>query len=425
MYGSARPSYIKRLDTVHNQGLRLCLGAFRTSPVQSLYVEANEPPLDMRRTRLSLQYGVKLMSNEVNPAYSAVFQSDIVATYKAKERAIKPLGLRIERHLDGVGFHTHVIAPYTVMKTPPLKLIVPTVCFDLCKYKKSDTDPTLYRLHYSELLESFTDYTHIFTDGSKDGDKTAAAFICQSFEFSKRLPDKASIFTAELEAIVSAWRYIKITTKNNKFVVFGDSKSALQALLSKWDHPTVQTIMRFLVFLHTVHKTVIFCWLPSHMGISGNERADSAAKAALQKDVSNCLISYTDTYQYISQNVRDMWQREWDMALNNKLHATKPLIGEQPSAYRSVRRDEVVLSRLRLGHSYLTHSYLLKGGPPPECVTCNCRLTISHILVDCIEYDFFRLILFENNFTLTDIFNNVSPNKIISFIKTAGLYNTL
>ena len=164
MYGSARPSYIKQLDTVHNQGLRLCLGAFCTSPVQSLYVEANEPPLDMRRTRLSLQYGVKLMSNEVNPAYSAVFQSDIVATYEAKERAIKPLGLRIERHLDGVGFHTHVIAPYTVMKTPPWKLIVPTVCFDLCKYKKSDTDPTSYRLHYSELLESCTDYTHIFTD---------------------------------------------------------------------------------------------------------------------------------------------------------------------------------------------------------------------------------------------------------------------
>ena len=222
------------------------------------------------------------------------------------------------------------------MKTPPWKLIVPTVCFDLCTYKKSDTDPTLYRLHYSELLESFMDYTHIFTDGSNDGDKTAAAFICQSFEFSKRLPDKASIFTAELEAIVSALRYIKITTKNNTFVVFGDSKSALQALLSKWDHPTVQTIMRFLVFLHTVHKTVIFCWLPSHMGISGNERADSAAKAALQKDVSNCLISYTDTYQYISQYVRDMWQCGWDTAVNNKLHATKPLIGEQPSAYRSV-----------------------------------------------------------------------------------------
>ena len=126
------------------------------------------------------------MSNEVNHAYLAVFQSDIVVTYKAKERVIKPLGLRIERHLDEVDFHTHVIAPYTVMKPPPWKLIVPTVRFDFCKYKKSETDPTLYCLHYSELLESFTDYTHIFTDGSKDGDKTAAVFICQSFEFTRR-----------------------------------------------------------------------------------------------------------------------------------------------------------------------------------------------------------------------------------------------
>ena len=63
------------------------------------------------------------------------------------------------------------------------------------------------------------DYTHIFTDESKDGDKTAADFICQSFEFSKRSPDKASICTAEQEAIVSALHYIKITAKNNTFIV--------------------------------------------------------------------------------------------------------------------------------------------------------------------------------------------------------------
>ena len=170
---------------------------------------------------------------------------------------------------------------------------------------------------------------------------------------------------------MSALHYIKSTTKRKKLVIFGDSKSALQALLSKWDYLIVQTIMIFLVFIHTIHKTVISCWLPSRMRISGNERADSAEIAVLQKDVSECLISYTDAYQYISQYVRDLWQREWGMAVNNKLHATNPLIGEQPSVYRSVRRDEVVLSRLKLGHSYLTHSYLLKGEPPTECVTCN------------------------------------------------------
>ena len=33
VYGSARNSYSQMLDPVHNQGLRLCLGAFRTSPL--------------------------------------------------------------------------------------------------------------------------------------------------------------------------------------------------------------------------------------------------------------------------------------------------------------------------------------------------------------------------------------------------------
>ena len=80
-------------------------------------------------------------------------------------------------------------------------------------------DATLYCLYYSELLDSFTDHTHIFTDGSKDGDKTVVAFICPSFELSKRLPDKASICTAELAAIVSALCYIKSTTKSNILVI--------------------------------------------------------------------------------------------------------------------------------------------------------------------------------------------------------------
>ena len=45
VYGSGHPSYIKLLDPVHHQGLRLSLGAFRTSPVEILYVEANVPSL--------------------------------------------------------------------------------------------------------------------------------------------------------------------------------------------------------------------------------------------------------------------------------------------------------------------------------------------------------------------------------------------
>ena len=39
----ARRSVLKQLDPIHRQGLRIALGAFRTSPAQSLYIEAHEP----------------------------------------------------------------------------------------------------------------------------------------------------------------------------------------------------------------------------------------------------------------------------------------------------------------------------------------------------------------------------------------------
>ena len=58
IYGSARKSYLQMLDPIQNQGLRLALGAFRTSPVSSLYVEADEPftILTKRETLFAICY---------------------------------------------------------------------------------------------------------------------------------------------------------------------------------------------------------------------------------------------------------------------------------------------------------------------------------------------------------------------------------
>ncbi|GBM26169.1 putative RNA-directed DNA polymerase from transposon X-element [Araneus ventricosus] len=41
VYGSARPTVLRRLDTIHHSALRICSGAFRTSPVERLYVVTN------------------------------------------------------------------------------------------------------------------------------------------------------------------------------------------------------------------------------------------------------------------------------------------------------------------------------------------------------------------------------------------------
>ncbi|GFV84906.1 putative RNA-directed DNA polymerase from transposon X-element [Trichonephila clavipes] len=63
VYGSARASVLKRLDTVHHSALRICSlsGAFRTSPVTSLYVVCHQPPLELRRRQLSAHYFIRAM----------------------------------------------------------------------------------------------------------------------------------------------------------------------------------------------------------------------------------------------------------------------------------------------------------------------------------------------------------------------------
>ena len=95
VYGSARKSYLKSLDTIHHQGLRLALGAVRTSPVESLYAESNEPSLYIRREKLSLRYNTKLAANPKNPAYNCVFNPKYERFYNDTPSGIKPLGLRI------------------------------------------------------------------------------------------------------------------------------------------------------------------------------------------------------------------------------------------------------------------------------------------------------------------------------------------
>ena len=44
------------------------------------------------------------------------------------------------------------------------------------------------------------------------------------------------------------------------------------------------------------------------------------------------------------------------------------------------------MARLHIGHSFLTHSFLLKGEEPPVCIGCDKRLTIEHILLTCSDF---------------------------------------
>ena len=76
------------------------LGAFRTSPVASLYVEADEPSLYSRREKISLQYAIRLAANPSNPAHVVTFPPNYVDLYEQKPKAIKSFDITISPLLE-------------------------------------------------------------------------------------------------------------------------------------------------------------------------------------------------------------------------------------------------------------------------------------------------------------------------------------
>ena len=164
----------------------------------------------------------------------------------------------------------------------------------------------------------------------------------------------------------------------------------------------------------------MFCLVPSYVGIQGNERVDAFARLALNEPYTNIKIPYTDLVCYTKLHLRKNWQSFWDEQVQSKLHAVHPELGLWPHRSQERRRDELILCRLRIGHTHLTHRHLLVGDPPPVCVSCQERLSVEHILIHYAEYIDIRDSCFNVN-TVRELFDTVPPVLIISFIRRAGL----
>ena len=88
---------------------------------------------------------------------------------------------------------------------------------------------------------------------------------------------------------------------------------------------------------------------------------DKQAKTSLSLEPTSFKIPFSNFKPSINKYILEEWQTSWNNSIGNKLLDIKPTIGEYQSVVRNIRREEVVLARLRLGHTRVTHSYLLQG----------------------------------------------------------------
>ena len=425
VYGSARDSYLKILDPIQNHALRLCLGAFRTSPATSLCVEANEPPLSLRRRKLSSQYILRLGGCRTNPTYDCVFNLKSKRQFLNKPTQIAPLGMRMAKDLHKIGFKTKNCILHTTSSVAPWLLCRPRINLDLHIFNKNNLPPEALRSLFAFIKCDLGDHVEIYTDGSKVGEAVGCAAVCGSSVKDIRLPKQCNIFTAELYAIRQALDIIRRSNKSS-FVVYSDSLSSLQAIQHfQIDNEIILDILK--VYTQLVHscKRIVLCWVPSHVGITGNEKADTAAKASLTLSApTDFKIPGKNFYSYANSLYIKEWQQSWDNELNNKLHSINPTVGKFHKLRHLSRREQTVITRLRIGHTRLTHSYLMSRDSRPECAACKCPLTVKHLLLECPYFSNIR----RKHFTcssMKELFEDVNPRHIIDFIKEINFYHCI
>ena len=129
-------------------------------------------------------------------------------------------------------------------------------------------------------------------------EKCGSGVYSRRYNGGWRLPDHFSVFDAELYAIYNTIEYIY--EHRLPSAIFTDSQSALSAIKSgNSKHPLALRICHKLI---NANFRICLVWVPSHIGLYGNEKADDWAKRSLTyRQFNRCPIS-PNTFKRITEN---------------------------------------------------------------------------------------------------------------------------
>jgi hypothetical protein len=113
----------------------------------------------------------------------------------------------------------------------------------------------------------------------------------------------------------------------------------------------------FRKLIDQASTNITLLWVPSPVGIPGNEAADDAVKEALNEETHH-------TEKYPSQDLMDKRKtrtrttRKWENSPRT-MKKRKPHHIMNTNTKTMTRREQVVMSRLRTGYTRVTHSVVM------------------------------------------------------------------
>ena len=319
LYNTASHSSKKILDKIQSQALRICTGAYKNVSTCSLQVEMGDPPLEERRKSLITKSYLNILShNDNHPTKKSLMNSAtfLVFTNDIKKKQ-KPLYIVANEMLQKHSIDPSLVYQDIQFPTPPWHLLKPKVNYQLTRTLTKRDSPHILQSEGNILIDTqYNNFLKIYTDGSKDPENNSScAYVIPELRIKKgyKLPSHISIFMCELTAIFLALTLIEEFKPLNA-VIFIDSLSALQAISGSIFKIKAQIIYD-IYFLYTSLTRqgiqIILEWIPSHVGILGNELADQEAKKALK--YCNPIIYiplYKEDIKTLCKNIfKNIWQQ--------------------------------------------------------------------------------------------------------------------
>lgn len=253
----------------------------------------------------------------------------------------------------------------------------------------------LVKITKDMISSEYCGYTKYYTDGSKMAGGVGYAIFDQSNDviINGKLNDNFNIMSAELVAIHSA---INMAFKNDdKYsVILTDSQSSCLGLRSvkvlKENH-LVQKIHKLVG--SPPDKQIIVQWVPSHVNLYGNEKADYGAKQAVDADSTELIKLCNDDLRNLAKrNFEAEWQNIYESMSSYKgtFHfKVAPRTNSKPwfAGLELEAREIRVLTRLRTDHGMCKYRrFIYKLEVSNECEICDEIENLDHIMIDCKKF---------------------------------------
>lgn len=198
----------------------------------------------------------------------------------------------------------------------------------------------------------------IFTDGSYQNGVTGYAVVQQTSTSQytiirqSLLPEFSGIFAAELAAINSAIAFA--FEKNVKTIICTDSLN----VITTFQHNKNGLYDNFIT--NTTTNPIQLLWIPSHVGIDGNEFADNAAKNVIRLPM---IYEVPCLSRIIKNSFRCLQTMKLKMQCENSktfLRSHNPNYSRPKYHHKYTRSQCIFLARHRVGKALFNSNTTLK-----------------------------------------------------------------